>query len=65
VDVVLTVLSQYGKASLTGTGSGCFLRFDSQAAAAEVQLKLPGHLRSWVVAGARQSPLLDALAAFA
>ena len=65
VDVALTVLSQYGQACLTGTGSGCFLRFQSQAAAVEVQARLPGHLRSWVVAGAAQSPLLGALAAFA
>lgn len=65
VDAALTVMSKYGQACLTGTGSGCFLRFQSQAAATEVQAKLPDHLRSWVVAGARQSPLLDALAAIA
>lgn len=65
VDAALTVLSQHGQACLTGTGSGCFLRFDSQAAAAEVQAKLPRQLRSWVVAGATESPLLGALAAFA
>lgn len=64
VDAALTVLSQYGQACLTGTGSGCFLRFQSQAAAAEVQTRLPGHLRSWVVPGAAQSSLLGALATF-
>lgn len=64
VDAMLTTLSHYGQACLTGTGSGCFLRFPSQAAAAEVQARLPGHLRSWVVAGAAESPLLGALAAF-
>ena len=65
VDAVLSVLSQHGRACLTGTGSGCFLRFDSRVAATEVQAKLPGRLRSWVVAGATESPLLGALAAFA
>ena len=65
VDAVLTVLSEYGQACLTGTGSGCFLRFQSQAEAEKVQAMLPGHLRSWVVAGAAQSSLLGALAAFA
>jgi len=64
VDAAMTVLSQHGQACLTGTGSGCFLRFDSQAAAAKVQAKLPGHLRSWVVAGAAESPLRGALSAF-
>jgi 4-diphosphocytidyl-2-C-methyl-D-erythritol kinase len=64
VDAALTVLSQYGRACLTGTGSGCFLQFNSQAAALEVQARLPGHLRTFVVAGAAESPLLGALAAF-
>ena len=64
VDAALTVLSQHGQACLTGTGSGCFLRFQSQAAAVEVQAKLSRHLRSWVVPGAAQSSLLGALAAF-
>lgn len=64
VDAALTVLSQYGRACLTGTGSGCFLQLNSQAAALEVQARLPGHLRSFVVAGAAESPLLGALAAF-
>ena len=65
VDAALTVLSQYGQACLTGTGSGCFLRFDSQVAALEVQARLPASLRSWVAAGAAHSPLLEAVAEFA
>ena len=64
VDAALGVLSQYGQACLTGTGSGCFLRFQSQAEALGVQARLPAHLRSWVVAGAVKSPLLDAMDAF-
>ena len=65
VDAALSVLSQHGQARLTGTGSGCFLRFQSQAEAVDVQARLPGQMRSWVVAGAAHSPLLDALAAVA
>ena len=65
VDAVLTTLSQHGRARLTGTGSGCFLRFQSRAEALGVQARLPAHLRSWVVAGAAKSPLLDAVEALA
>lgn len=61
VDRVLAALSQHGKACLTGTGGGCFLRFDAQAAATAVQAQLPTGLRSWVVAGASASPLHQAL----
>jgi 4-diphosphocytidyl-2-C-methyl-D-erythritol kinase len=64
VDAALTALSQFGQACLTGTGSGCFLRFQSQAEALEVQARLPAHLRSWVAAGAVKSPLLQAVEAF-
>jgi 4-diphosphocytidyl-2-C-methyl-D-erythritol kinase len=64
VDAVLLELSQYGQACLTGTGSGCFLRFSSQSAAEEVQVKLSPGLRSWVVAGVMDSPLLGAVSAF-
>ena len=63
VEAALLVLSEFGQACLTGTGSGCFLRFQSQAAALDVQARMPGNLRTWVVAGAVHSPLLDALAA--
>jgi 4-diphosphocytidyl-2-C-methyl-D-erythritol kinase len=61
VDRVLVALSQHGKACLTGTGGGCFLRFDARAAAESVQSRLPDGLRSWVVAGASESPLHRAL----
>ncbi|WP_026802297.1 4-(cytidine 5'-diphospho)-2-C-methyl-D-erythritol kinase [Arenimonas oryziterrae] len=64
IDRVLTVLSQHGQACLTGTGGGCFLRLDTQAAADAVQSQLPDGLRSWVVAGAQVSPLHRCLAAF-
>ena len=54
-------MASYGKIALTGSGGGCFMRFASQQAACEVQAKLPDGYRSWVVASAAQSPLLQAL----
>lgn len=66
VDVAMTQLSRFGTARLTGTGSGCFLQFDSQAAACAAQSGLTGALsaRSWVVEGISESPLRVALEAF-
>lgn len=64
VDAVLEALSRFGQASLTGTGSGCFVRFQSQEAALGAQSGLPGNFRSWVLAGAARSPLLEAVAAW-
>ncbi|MEO7252585.1 MAG: 4-(cytidine 5'-diphospho)-2-C-methyl-D-erythritol kinase [Arenimonas sp.] len=64
VDAVFEVLSSFGQASLTGTGSGCFVRFRSQEAALAAQSGLPGNLRSWVLVGADRSPLLEAVAAW-
>ncbi|HMB55748.1 MAG TPA: 4-(cytidine 5'-diphospho)-2-C-methyl-D-erythritol kinase [Arenimonas sp.] len=61
VDSVLTVLSQHGKACLTGTGGGCFLRFDAREAAETAQAQLPADLRSWVVRSAAESSLHRAL----
>ena len=62
VDAAMELLSQHGQVCLTGTGSGCFLRFQSRQDAVDVQMRLPGNLRSWVAAGVAHSPLLDALA---
>ena len=62
VDAVLVELARHGQACLTGTGSGCFARFPSEAEARRAQAALPAAFRSRVVAGARWSPLLDALA---
>ena len=61
VDRVFDALSQHGKACLTGTGGGCFLRFDTQEAAESAQSRLPDGLRSWVAAGVAESPLHRAL----
>ena len=63
VDAVLTELSRHGQARLTGTGGGCFVEFGNAAQAQEAQSALPASWRSYVVAGAARSPLLDALEA--
>ncbi len=63
VDAVLKHLSQFGQAHLTGTGSGCFLRFQSQGGAEAVRARLQPGLDCRVVAAAAHSPLLDAVAA--
>lgn len=61
VDRALKELARHGEACLTGTGSGCFVRFGSESAARQAQASLPVDLDSRVVAGAGRSPLLDAL----
>lgn len=63
VDAALAVLSQQGQACLTGTGSGCFVRFLSEDRARQAQSALPAGMVSRVVAAAPRSPLLDALEA--
>jgi len=62
VDAALIALARFGVPQLTGSGSACFLRFDSAQAADAVRQRLPGGLRAWTCAGAGRSPLLDALA---
>jgi len=61
VDGVLQALSRIGTARLTGSGSGCFVEFDSRTAAEQALAVLPEGLQAWVVSGAERSPLLDAL----
>lgn len=61
VDAALAALSGIGAARLTGSGSGCFVEFASQAAAEQGRSKLPKELRARVAAGVARSPLLDAL----
>ncbi|WP_312706723.1 4-(cytidine 5'-diphospho)-2-C-methyl-D-erythritol kinase [Stenotrophomonas sp.] len=61
VEAVLAALSHIGQARLTGSGSGCFVEFDSQAAAEQGRAKLPKELRARVAAGVMRSPLLEAL----
>lgn len=64
VDSVLRTLAHFGEACLTGTGSGCFVRFADRAAAEAARRALPAGLRAWVAMSAARSPLLDALARF-
>jgi 4-diphosphocytidyl-2-C-methyl-D-erythritol kinase len=61
IDRVFESMASCGKVALTGTGGGCFMRFDSKEAACEAQAKLPDGYRSWVVKSAPVSPLLQAL----
>ena len=61
IDSVFTAMAGFGKVALTGTGGGCFLRFDSKEAALEAQAGLPEGYRSWVVSSAPESTLLQAL----
>ncbi|WP_164138241.1 4-(cytidine 5'-diphospho)-2-C-methyl-D-erythritol kinase [Stenotrophomonas maltophilia] len=61
VEAALVALSNIGSARLTGSGSGCFVEFASQAAAEQGRSKLPKELRARVAAGVARSPLLDAL----
>jgi 4-diphosphocytidyl-2-C-methyl-D-erythritol kinase len=64
VDSILLTLSQHGKACLTGTGGGCFVRFATREAAEAARRTLPSGLRAWVAMAAARSPLLDALERF-
>lgn len=62
VDAAMSALAKHGQAHLTGTGSGCFVRFNSELEAKQAQSALRASLESRVVAGVQHSPLLDALA---
>mgnify|MGYP000005117437 CR=1 FL=1 len=61
VDRLLEFLSKLGPASLTGTGGGCFVRFNSLADAQAAHQHLPPGLKSWVANGVNSSPLLAQL----
>jgi 4-diphosphocytidyl-2-C-methyl-D-erythritol kinase len=62
VDEVLTRLSHFGEARLTGTGGGCFVAFSDRQAAEDALAALPPGWRAWVSAGAACSPLHRRLA---
>jgi 4-diphosphocytidyl-2-C-methyl-D-erythritol kinase len=61
VEAAFQVLSRVGRPRLTGSGSGCFVEFDTRAAAERALAGLPAGLQAWVVEGVTRSPLLDAL----
>lgn len=46
---------------MSGSGSCVFAEFESEAAAAAVQARLPSHWRSWVARGLNEHPLLGLL----
>lgn len=57
VDRLLEILSQFGTACLTGTGGGCFVRFETLAEAHAAQQRLPPEFKSWVANGVNRSVL--------
>ncbi|GAB3731532.1 4-(cytidine 5'-diphospho)-2-C-methyl-D-erythritol kinase [Luteimonas pelagia] len=64
VEAAFEALARVGTPQLTGTGSGCFVAFDSRDAAESALAALPRGVDAWIAAGATRSPLLDALASF-
>lgn len=62
VDEVLSALSRFGAARLTGTGGGCFVAFPDRPSAEDALAALPPDWRAWVSAGAAVSPLHRQLA---
>ncbi|WP_374605281.1 4-(cytidine 5'-diphospho)-2-C-methyl-D-erythritol kinase [Arenimonas sp.] len=63
VATALDTLAQFGPAALTGTGGGCFARFDARADAEAALARLPAGMRAWVADGVDLSPLHRALSA--
>ena len=61
VEAAFQALARIGSPRLTGSGGGCFVEFDTRAAAEQALVELPPGLRAWVVGGAVRSPLLDLL----
>ena len=61
VEAAFQVLSRVGRPRLTGSGSGCFVEFETRAAAEQARADLPDGLQTWVAEGVVRSPLLDAL----
>jgi 4-diphosphocytidyl-2-C-methyl-D-erythritol kinase len=61
VDLLLRDLSQLGPASVTGTGGGCFVRFNTLQAAQTALRQVPKGFKAWVAQGVNTSPLHAAL----
>lgn len=65
IAAALDALSVFGKASVTGSGGGCFVAFDKWEDAEAARLALAGYLpsegirKAWVAAGVSRSPLLE------
>lgn len=61
VEAAFQALSRVGRPRLTGSGSGCFVEFDTRDAAERARVALPDGLDAWVAEGVVRSPLLAAL----
>jgi 4-diphosphocytidyl-2-C-methyl-D-erythritol kinase len=57
----LDALAMFGTASVTGSGSGCFVAFDAPGQAEAALATLPKRWKAWIAAGVSRSPLLDRL----
>lgn len=64
VDSALTLLERFGAARMSGTGSTCFLAFDTEAGARAVALECADRFPVRVVRGVDRSSLTEALARF-
>ena len=58
VDEAIKLLSQFGKAQMTGTGACAFVLFDSREAAYNAQQLLPEFLQTVVCKAVNRSPML-------
>ena len=63
VDDALNALTNFGRAQLTGSGSGCFVAFASAAEADEARAQLVSTWSVWCARGVNCSGLRNALAA--
>ena len=61
IAAALEALAQFGKACVTGSGSGCFVAFNAPEHAETALAALPKRWKAWIAAGASRSPLLDRL----
>jgi 4-diphosphocytidyl-2-C-methyl-D-erythritol kinase len=64
VEAAFRALERIGLPRLTGSGSGCFVEFDDEAAARAGLAALPPDLHAWMAAGAARSPLHVAMDAW-
>jgi 4-diphosphocytidyl-2-C-methyl-D-erythritol kinase len=64
IDAALTALSRFGAATMTGTGSGCFVAFAGREAAESAAVALGRQWRVWLAAGVNRSALLERLDAY-
>lgn len=59
IAAALDALAPFGRASVTGSGGGCFVGLDSLTAAQAACAAVAGRWRAWVAASAARSPLQD------